>query len=256
MRLPAACCGVIGLKPTYGRLSREGVHPAASSQDCVGLFARSLDLLDDAMALMDPTYHPGTTQQAQIGVVMCEAEDEISQAVARAVTASPHIATVIDLPLMREAFEAGVILMAAEAYEAYAHLLPTGLLGADIQARLNAAPTLATPDKVAWAYSIRRDVTQAIDDALLTCDVLALPTLPAFPPMIDDLGDPAAVLQLSSLVRPFNLSGHPALSLPLATPSGRAAGLQLVTARGRDELLSAAARHIPFLNDLTMRTNA
>jgi amidase len=220
VRLPAACCGVIGLKPTYGRLSRDGVHPAHSSQDCVGVFARSLDLLDRAMALMDPTYGQAEAGPMRIGTVIAEADEEIAQAVAGAVTASPHSVRPFYLPLMQEAFEAGVILMAAEAHEAYAHLLFSGLLGADVEARLRAAPAMATPDKVAWAQGIRRDVTLAIDAALTACDILALPTLPAFPPMLDDLGDPAAVLRLSALVRPFNLSGHPALSLPLATPSG------------------------------------
>ncbi|WP_343611050.1 amidase family protein [Novosphingobium sp.] len=255
VRLPAACCGVIGLKPTYGRLSRDGVHPAHSSQDCVGVFARSLDLLDRAMALMDPIYGQAEAGPMRIGTVIAEADEEIAQAVAGAVTASPHSVRPFYLPLMQEAFEAGVILMAAEAHEAYAHLLSSGLLGADVEARLRAAPAVATPDKVAWAQGIRRDVTLAIDAALTACDILALPTLPAFPPMLDDLGDPAAVLRLSALVRPFNLSGHPALSLPLATPSGRPAALQLVAAKGQDARLSAAARHIPFI-DITTRTNA
>ncbi len=255
VRLPAACCGVIGLKSTYGRLSRDGVHPVHSSQDCVGVFAGSLDLLDRAMALMDPTYGQAEVGPMRIGTVIAEADEEIAQAVAGAVTASPHSVRPFYLPLMQEAFEAGVILMAAEAHEAYAHLLASGLLGADVEARLRAAPAMATPDKIAWAQNIRRDVTLAIDAALTACDILALPTLPAFPPMLDDLGDPAAVLRLSALVRPFNLSGHPALSLPLATPSGRPAALQLVAAKGQDARLSAAARHIPFI-DITTRTNA
>jgi amidase len=256
IRLPAACCGVIGLKPTYGRLSREGVHPAHSTQDCVGLFARTLDLLDAAMALMDPAYAPEAPQVRHIGLVMAPAEPEIAQAVADALSASGHRVTPVALPLLEEAFEAGVVLMAAEAHEAYAHLLPTGLLGADVAGRLRAAPGLATPEKVAWAESIRRDAIRAIDAALAGCDLLAMPTLPAFPPYLDNLGDPAAVLRLSALVRPFNLSGHPALSLPLATPSGGPAALQLVAARGQDARLSAAGRLIPFLTDSMTRNNA
>lgn len=131
---------MIGLKPTYGRLSRDGVHPAHSSQDCVGVFARSLDLLDRAMALMDPIYGQAEAGPMRIGTVIAEADEEIAQAVAGAVTASPHSVRPFYLPLMQEAFEAGVILMAAEAHEAYAHLLSSGLLGADVEARLRAAP--------------------------------------------------------------------------------------------------------------------
>ena len=54
IRVPAVCCGVYGLKPTYGRVSREGVHPAQSSLDCVGVFARDLIMLERAMAAIDP----------------------------------------------------------------------------------------------------------------------------------------------------------------------------------------------------------
>lgn len=256
VRLPAACCGVIGLKPGFGRLSREGVHPAQTTLDSVGVFARSLDLLDDAMALMDPTWRRSAAEPAHIGVVVTDADPEIAQAVAAALAAAPHTTTVFHLPLLHEAFEAGVVLMAAEAHEAYAHLLPSGLLGADVEARLRAAPAVATPDRVAWAQSIRRDFTLALDDVLSRCDVLAMPTLPTFPPALDALGDPAAVLRLSALVRPFNLTGHPALSLPLATPSGRPAALQLVSRMGQDERLSAAARSIPFHDISSTRTHA
>jgi amidase len=56
VRMPAACCGVFGLKPTFGRLSREGVHPASSSLDCVGPMARDLDTLVTAMSAMDCTF--------------------------------------------------------------------------------------------------------------------------------------------------------------------------------------------------------
>ncbi|MEX5669531.1 amidase family protein, partial [Pseudomonas neuropathica] len=43
VRIPAACCGVYGLKPTFGRVSRKGVMPAHSTLDCVGPLARDMD---------------------------------------------------------------------------------------------------------------------------------------------------------------------------------------------------------------------
>lgn len=50
VRMPAACCGVAGLKPSFGRLSRAGVMPTESSLDCVGLFARDIATLRQALA--------------------------------------------------------------------------------------------------------------------------------------------------------------------------------------------------------------
>lgn len=50
VRMPAACCGVAGLKPSFGRLSRAGVMPTESSLDCVGMFARDIATLRQALA--------------------------------------------------------------------------------------------------------------------------------------------------------------------------------------------------------------
>ena len=73
-------------------------------------------------------------------------------------------------------------------------------------------------------------------------DGLALPTLHYFPFPIAAAADAGAALQVTSFVRPFNLSGHPALSLPIAAANGLPAGLQLVGRLHEDEALCALAR--------------
>ncbi|MEE4454968.1 amidase [Novosphingobium resinovorum] len=254
IRLPAACCGVIGLKPTFGRVSREGVHPQNSSQDCVGVFASSLDLVDQAMALIDPAYVVSPAPAAvRVGIVAVAAEPEITEAVDAALEAAGSHGDRVPLYRMEDAFQAGVVLMAAEAYASYGHLIETGLLGADVEARLRAAPDVASAERVAWAEGVRRAFSAAVDRALEEYDVLAMPTLPAFPPELANLGDPAAVLRLSALVRPFNLSGHPAISLPLQAPSGRPCAMQLVARHGDDARLCGAAR---ALSDPLARSEA
>ena len=52
IRMPAACCGVYGLKPTFGRVSREGVYPPSSSLDCVGPFANSVEMIEKPCKLL------------------------------------------------------------------------------------------------------------------------------------------------------------------------------------------------------------
>ncbi len=63
------------------------------------------------------------------------------------------------------------------------------------------------------------------------------------PPTWDQAKDPAAILPLTRLLRPFNLSGHPALVMPIAQPrTGLPAGIQLVGRKGADEHLCAIAK--------------
>ena len=56
IRMPAACCGVYGFKPTFNRVSRQGIHPAMSSLDCVGPFAASVAMIETAMQIIDPSF--------------------------------------------------------------------------------------------------------------------------------------------------------------------------------------------------------
>ena len=71
-----------------------------------------------------------------------------------------------------------------------------------------------------------------------------MPTLPTFPMLLSDAKAGKTDLNISALVRPFNLSGHPALSIPLLAKGGRPAGLQLIGRKGEDELVCEVARLI------------
>jgi amidase len=56
IRIPAACCGVYGLKPSFGRVNRSGVHPVRSTLDCVGPLARDVTMIERAMTMLDPSF--------------------------------------------------------------------------------------------------------------------------------------------------------------------------------------------------------
>lgn len=248
VRGPAACCGVIGFKPTFGRVSREGVAPRDTTLDCVGPFARDMSTIIDVMLAIDPSFQPGRARRdaanARIALLYVEADDEIKRAVASAVTRSGISSRDARLESMRDAFTAGLAVINAETWRAFGHLVDSGKLGADIEARLRVAANTKAADLVS-AERIRRAITDEIDRTLNGTDVLILPTMPSLPITIEAARAGTPVIAMSSLIRPFNLSGHPALTLPVPIEGSQLkAGLQIVGRKGEDETVCAIAAHI------------
>jgi amidase len=239
---------VIGLKPTYGRVSRRGVAPRESTLDCVGPFARDMQMIVAAMQAIAADFdmraaHAPQTGAWNVGIVQVDATPEILKAVTRAAHQADCTARTVDLAGLAAAFEAGVSIINAETSHAFGHLVATGKLGADLDARLRAAAK-TTAAQCDAAESVRKQFTAAVDHALESVDVLILPTLPALPITLDEARGGISVIAMSSLIRPFNLSGHPALSLPLPIDgSPPKAGLQIVGRKGADEQVCAIAAH-------------
>ncbi len=245
IRGPAACCGVIGVKPTFGRVSRRGVAPRESSLDCVGPFARTMSMIVAAMHAITADFDLKAASALQgscnVGIVQADADPAIANAVARAAALADIASRAIELDAFAAAFEAGLSVINAETSHAFGHLVVTGKLGADLDARLRAAAK-TTREQLMAAEQVRRRFTAAVDHALDSVDVLILPTLPALPITLDEARGGTSVIAMSSLIRPFNLSGHPALSLPLPIEgSPLKAGLQIVGRKGSDEQVCAIA---------------
>lgn len=244
VRVPAACCGVFGLKPTFGRVSRNGVMPAQTSLDCVGPFAASIQMLIEAMAAIDPSFDAlPTVNGIRIGVVPVQANPELQAALDAVLEASDFELLSAPLPGMQAAYDAGLAIINRETWNACGHLVETGLVGADVASRLLAASG-TTDAAVADAETVRAAFTAEVDAALARCPILALPTMPDYPALVADAFDTRAAIGMTAFVRPFNLTGHPALSIPFEGASKLPVGLQLVAAKGADELLLAVAREI------------
>ena len=245
IRLPAACCGVVGFKPTYGRLNRDGVSPKTSSLDCVGPFARNVTLIEQAMQAMDATFVSTYQSQAiTFGVLDVECEPstqaEFEVALQRISALTNVRIQKISLPGMEEAFNAGMIFIASEAFAEFGDL-PKEQLGSDIAARLQAASDIDL-DQIEHARQIQKAFTQEVSRALLDIDAILLPTLPSKPLELEAAKNGAIDLASSALVRPFNVSGHPAISLPVA--SVNPFSVQLVGALNEDEKLCAIAKQL------------
>ena len=242
VRVPAACCGVAGLKPTYGRVSRIGAHPLESSLDCVGPFARSMDDLIAAMQVICPGFNvqglPGDGIKVGFLDVACDAHLQASLGAAadRAGWRRSHL----QLSEFEAAFTAGLTVINFENWAAFGHLTGKGLIGADVESRLLAA-SRTTGEELAHAEAVRSRFTRQVDAALEDFAVLLLPTLPTLPPTLGEArAGSKAVAGMTPLVRPFNLSGHPALTVPVELDGGGLkVGLQIVGRKGQDELVCA-----------------
>lgn len=242
VRMPAACCGVYGLKPTFGRLSREGVSPPFSSLDCVGPMARDLDTLVAAMRAMDTTFvMPRAPERVRIGLVDVACDSNIRAAIDQEVSRRGWECEVVSLTLLDSAFEAALSVINAETWAAFGQYTGRGLLGADIEARLlRAAAT--DDDELRAAEAVRATFSEQVDGLLAQFDALVLPSLPRLPPLLTDVRAGEPVIDLTRFLRPFNLSGHPALSVPIpCPPTCLKTSLQLIGRKGGDAQLCAIA---------------
>lgn len=245
IRMPAACCGTFGLKPTFGRVSRKGVHPENSSLDCVGPFANSVSMIETAMQIIDPSFHPlkAVEQAPKFAVLNVPASNEVNECIAEYLAKAGLILTHVEIASFDDAFHAGMQIINFENWQAYGALTETGLLGSDVNTRLLKASE-TTCQQVAEAEYVRERFNQEVDALLNQYDALLLPTLPQIPPKVADAENTVAFLNLTGLVRPFNLSGHPAISVPLETKDGLPVGLQIVAKKNADEQLCAIAKFV------------
>lgn len=245
IRMPAACCGVFGLKPSYGRVSRVGVKPEQSSLDCVGPFAASVAMIETAMQIIDPSYQKIEALQTapKLAFLKVDADPVIWDCIKHYFNQANLQLDEVAAEGFEDAFAAGIQIINFENWQAYAELTKAGKVSPDVNNRLlKAAETSVAQVQQAEKISVK--FKQEIDALLEHYDALVLPTLPQIPPKVSEAEHTVAFLNLTALVRPFNLSGHPAISIPLATETGFPVGLQIVAKQDADALLCAIADYV------------
>ncbi len=246
VRMPAACCGVYGFKPTFGLISRKGVWPTESSLDCVGVFAKTPELITKTMQAVSSEFEAVTLDQESItlGLLETDADERINSTVKNALTDCSFVQLKqVQLPDLDNAFQAGLTIINRETWLACKDFYATGKVDSDVATRLEKASHTNDED-VLKAEKVRDLFTAQVDKALEDIRVLALPTLPHFPMTLEQALAGKNDMTISKLVRPFNLSGHPAYAIPCASDFDLPISLQLVGRKGDDAFLCALAERL------------
>ncbi|MCO5173411.1 MAG: amidase family protein [Trueperaceae bacterium] len=266
IRAPASYCGVVGLKATWSRVSRDGVIPLAYSMDCVGPLARRVE--DTALVLehlagadpADPTCSrlpvprysealSGELSGLRVGVIAEMLDPSVVQPAAIATTEAAvavlrelgATVTTVSVPLLHQTRFISVALVMAEAASHHRKWLLERYEDYDVNTRTNFLTGALLPaGALGQAQRMRALVARQVVSSLEEVDVLVGPTADAaFPlrprdplPLREEVRASLRMPAMASgpQTRVFSLSGHPSLSVPCGfDPDGLPLGLQLAT---------------------------
>ncbi len=241
IRIPAACCGIVGLKTTWGRISLDGVRPLAYTMDTVGPMARDVAGVAAGMALLEPGFTVAGAPPRTVGLLALEADPRVTAAIGDALRIAEFDVVPVHVAGLDKIIAAAVVLLDAQAWQANKDLITAaGQLGADVRDRLWLASAI-TPAQVAAAEQVITGWREALDAIWRRVEMLAAPTLLGFPPLLDEA---QLLFKLRALTSPVNAAGVPSLALPVQAP-GRQAGpvpvnVQLIGPPNNEEALLAA----------------
>jgi amidase len=246
IRIPAACCGISGLKTTWGRISLDGVRPLAPSLDTLGPMARDVSGLIAGMALLEPGFAVADEAPRVVGRLTIEADPLINAAVDDALRAAGFAVQPVTISELDDVIAASMTLLDSQAWATNAELVAAApdRIGREVLARLRRAATI-TEAQVSAAHAELARWKATLDRLWGQIELLAAPTLLGFPPLTDDAD---AIVAIRGLTSPVNAAGLPALALPVPADGPRAAAgplpasIQLIgPANSEDRLLAAGS---------------
>jgi aspartyl-tRNA(Asn)/glutamyl-tRNA(Gln) amidotransferase subunit A len=257
IRIPAAACGIVGLKPTMGEVSTDGVVPLSRTFDHVGPLAQTVTdaflvfhaLLGDHIGAPPAPMPLHGVRIAVLRRYFCDILDEdvrarFEEAVGRLRSAGAHVDEIeIRHAELISTVYLHISLPDAAAYHAATLDTIPDRYTPNVRLRLEMARAILAEDYVR-ALAGRDALRREVDAALTQHDALMLPTLPIPAPLlgaetVEVAGHPQPVrAMMLRLTQPFNVSGHPAISMPAGnTRSGLPVGVQLVGCRGQTDAL-------------------
>ncbi len=270
IRIPAAFSSCVGIKPTYGRVSRQGIFPLAWSLDHAGPLPRTVrdaaimlqvvagyDPKDQTCATVSvPSYTRGIgggVKGLRIGLPVGQFDDSVNPGVRKLFDAAIQTlrdlgarTSVVDVPHMAETWTALMAVIRTEQAAVHSDLIRSRrhLYGKNLGDRI--ADAMVRPAvQYIQAQRLRTLIKHDFDTALEKVDVIATPTIPIWPYRIDAniSGGAGQGALTTKFTPPSNLTGLPTLSVPCGfSPDGLPAGLQII-GRSFDERLLFRIAH-------------
>jgi len=248
VRVPAACCGVVGLKTRHGRVPVKGVYLLAPTLDTVGPIGPDVAAVELGMRLLEPGFLAPdwvgelTAGRVTVPVSTGGADPAVDTAVDRALAAAGVAVTRVPGWDADLALSAIGVLIDAEGFRSNAYLMPyLKQLSPHVRRNLERGARLTPADRAA-AERGRAAVRASFEALLADFPVLVLPTLLGPPPLLGGHG-----FQLNALTAPVSLAGLPALTLPVPGAGGVMASMQVIgmteeTVLAFARVIEAAAR--------------
>jgi aspartyl-tRNA(Asn)/glutamyl-tRNA(Gln) amidotransferase subunit A len=244
IRIPAACCGITGFKPTHGLVPIDGCFPLAPSFDVAGPMARDVAGCERMMAALVPGFAPAGVESLgdlRVGVAWTARADPLVRERVEAAAARFAGARALDLPLAAD-FDFYPVF-AGEAADVHRELFPAHReqYGENVAAKIGPALEL-TDDERAAAAGERERYRERMAEGMDGLDLVLTPTIGMVAPPVG-IGDLALRGRMIELTFPWSAVGAPALALPCGpAEDGLPASVQLAGRPGDDATVLAAGR--------------
>ena len=284
IRFPCATCGLTGIKPTWGRVSRYGAFALAETLDHIGPIARSAQ---DCAAILqaiagwdanDPTSidSPVSSYMAEVGrsirdmrigldrdYAFSDVDAEVVKALEAAVEVFEELGGRIinvHFPDYKELVSNWIMMCAIEAAVAHEENYPARAseYGPELS-QLIEEGRQASGMQAAYATQLRRAFTESLTTMMGNVDCMLIPTMPLRIPRLAEMGeygaDPSVLNGILRFTAPFDFSGHPTITLPNGIDSrGLPLSMQLVGPRLREDVLVRAGHAYQTMTDWHRKT--